>query len=268
MKISRKDFLISTVALEMDASSHPEALKAQAVASNTFFKNLKETQKNKPELNDVDFTVNSKEKIYYLTKKDLKEKWKNNYEQNYNKVASIVDEVYSETLKVNGKCIEALYHDISSGITENNKDVFGNECDYLTSVPSLYDLDAPNYLSTKAISTDEFKETIKNKYKDIKFNENCKGQWVTKVETANTGFVKKLLIGNKQFTGREVRALFKLRSANFRIKINKNMVTFEVKGHGHGVGMSQFGAIQMASRGKTYKEILKHYYKGTEVYKE
>lgn len=37
------------------------------------------------------------------------------------------------------------------------------------------------------------------------------------------------------------------------------------KGHGHGVGMSQWGANEMAEKGKTYKEILGHYYPGTQV---
>lgn len=36
-------------------------------------------------------------------------------------------------------------------------------------------------------------------------------------------------------------------------------------GHGHGVGMSQWGANEMAEKGKNYKEIVEHYYPGTQV---
>jgi stage II sporulation protein D len=38
-----------------------------------------------------------------------------------------------------------------------------------------------------------------------------------------------------------------------------------VKGYGHGVGMSQYGANYLAGQGKTFKEILKNYYSGVEI---
>ncbi|MBR6702361.1 MAG: peptidoglycan DD-metalloendopeptidase family protein, partial [Clostridia bacterium] len=41
--------------------------------------------------------------------------------------------------------------------------------------------------------------------------------------------------------------------------------TFKIYGWGHGVGMSQEGAIAMANQGKTYKEIITHYYPGVTV---
>lgn len=40
---------------------------------------------------------------------------------------------------------------------------------------------------------------------------------------------------------------------------------FKVYGYGHGVGMSQEGAVQMAKNGKGYEEILTHYYTGTTI---
>ena len=44
----------------------------------------------------------------------------------------------------------------------------------------------------------------------------------------------------------------------------KELVGFEAwgGGFGHGVGMSQTGAVGMAAKGHTYDEILKHYYRG------
>ena len=43
-------------------------------------------------------------------------------------------------------------------------------------------------------------------------------------------------------------------------------VEINCKGYGHGVGMSQWGANVMAKQGKTYDEILKHYYSGVEIW--
>ena len=41
---------------------------------------------------------------------------------------------------------------------------------------------------------------------------------------------------------------------------------FEGRGWGHGVGLSQWGTKGMAEAGYTYKQILEHYFPGTEVY--
>ena len=56
-----------------------------------------------------------------------------------------------------------------------------------------------------------------------------------------------------------------LKSSNFETEFKDNSVIFTVYGYGHGVGMSQNGANYMAQQGSDYKEILSHYYKGTEV---
>jgi len=59
----------------------------------------------------------------------------------------------------------------------------------------------------------------------------------------------------------------KLKSTNFTIKEADNIVTITTKGYGHGVGMSQYGALGMAKEGYTYDKILKYYYQGTEIKK-
>ena len=46
---------------------------------------------------------------------------------------------------------------------------------------------------------------------------------------------------------------------------DSDVLIINVKGYGHGVGMSQQGAQQMAKQGFTYKEILEFYYTGIEV---
>ena len=251
-KISCKEFLVSTLALEMDETAPQEALKAQIIAANTFFRNLKEKNKIKKDkkLNGADFCVNSEKFIYY--------------EKNYIKFLNLVNDVYNITLKINNNYIEALYHSISSGATENNEDVFGNFCDYLVSVKSPYDSLSEKFISKKVVDINEFKSTIKSKYSDINFCNDYK-KWIRDLKTAKTGLVKSINIAGKNFSGRELRSLFNLRSANFKLEISEKNVVFIVKGYGHGVGMSQFGAQEMAKRGANYKKILKHYYPGAEI---
>ena len=95
---------------------------------------------------------------------------------------------------------------------------------------------------------------------------------ITKIEMENAeyeytegGAVKTLFIDGKKFKGTDIRSVFDLRSANFEVKKNDNSVIFFVKGYGHGVGMSQYGANQCAKTGMTYEEILKKYYTDVDI---
>ena len=75
-----------------------------------------------------------------------------------------------------------------------------------------------------------------------------------------------LQVNNKTFKGTEFRTLLGLRSTDFTIDLSDD-VTITTNGYGHGVGMSQYGANEMAKEGKTYEEILKYYYKNVELEK-
>lgn len=72
-------------------------------------------------------------------------------------------------------------------------------------------------------------------------------------------------IGNRFYSGTQVRKLLNLRSTLFSVTIENDVVFFHTLGYGHRVGMSQFGANTMAKEGKTCKEILEYYYTGTEL---
>ena len=79
LNINIKDFLIRSVACEMDPDFEIEALKEQTVAAFTYFKNLqKKNQNNKEELKTCDFKVNSENRIYYMKEETLKERWGDN----------------------------------------------------------------------------------------------------------------------------------------------------------------------------------------------
>ncbi len=59
------------------------------------------------------------------------------------------------------------------------------------------------------------------------------------------------------------QAFGNLRSSLFVVEVHAGSATFHGAGFGHGVGMCQTGAIGMAEQGKSYREILRHYYPGT-----
>ena len=83
------------------------------------------------------------------------------------------------------------------------------------------------------------------------------------VSRTDGGAVAEMKMGNLELTGRQVRSLFGLASADFEVNIGNGEVTFVTSG-----SLSQYGANGMAKQGKTYREILEHYYSGVEVKKQ
>ena len=61
--------------------------------------------------------------------------------------------------------------------------------------------------------------------------------------------MKKIKLGNKELTGRDIRNILNLNSANFEIKFDTNSLEFIVKGYGHGVGYESMGSTGNGRRG-------------------
>ena len=260
-KIPEKEFIYTTVALEMPASFEMEALKAQAVAAYTYFSRARnEFRKNNP-AGEAEITINSQKSKYYVPLEKLKEKWGKNFEERHNKIKTAVDSVFGEILEDDGSPILAVYHAMSSGETEKSKDVFGGDLKYLTNVESPGDKEAEGYETFAEFTLEEFKEIIKKTWPDACFEEepSC---WVKDIERTHAGMVKSLTVCKHRTSGREMRAIFSLRSADFDLNFKEGKFIFKVRGYGHGVGMSQYGAQFMAKQGADYKQILAWYYPG------
>lgn len=266
LSLSLTDFTLGAVATEMPITFEPEALKAQAVASYTYFSNIKQKNIKNPDptLNGADFAVNSSKWLYYVSKDQMQSRWGQDFDFYYDKLNQAIKPVLGQSLQQDGKYIEALYHSISSGNTENIFDVFGGNCTYLKAVSSPGDLLAPGYLSSKEFSFDDFKNIAKTKWPDISFSDDTQ-TFLQINKRTHSGMVLEAKIGSKIVSGREIRDLFSLRSSNFDIDVNEDKIKLIVKGYGHGVGMSQYGAQGMAKQGAKYDQILAWYYPGTQL---
>lgn len=75
-----------------------------------------------------------------------------------------------------------------------------------------------------------------------------------------------------RYTGMRIRGLFSLKDNVFNLisvgKGDQRRWIFYGRGWGHGVGLSQTATYGMALEGKTYEEILKHFYRGIELEKK
>lgn len=250
INLNMTDYLIGVVSSEMPASFNLEALKAQSVLARTYALKAKQTGKK---LTD---TVSTQS---YIDMDQMKNKWGNSFNTYYNKIKNAVENTNGEYLSYNGNYIEALYHSTNNGKTESSLDVFGNYYPYLISVSSEYDKNASSYLRTINMPLD----TISNKL-GLSLNNNSV---ISILSYTDGGNIKEININGNNFSGKKVRELLGLRSADFDISISDNNANITTRGYGHGVGMSQYGANGMANAGYGYKDILSHYYPGTTLTK-
>ncbi len=245
-----EEYIIGVVAGEMPASFDIEALKAQAVASRTYAL-YKKTSNN----GSYDLTDNTNTQVYIDTG-DMQNKWGTDFDKYYNKIKDAVNSTKGEVLTYDGNIIEAFYFAMSAGSTNDAMSVFRENRDYLQSVESIYDNESlRDYSVTKSFDHSTIIE---------KLDLDCQSVIVDNIKTSENGYVESLSICSKTFSGTDFRMKLGLRSTNMTIEIG-NDIKITTRGYGHGVGMSQYGANGYASNGYTYKDILKHYYYGTDI---
>jgi len=248
-----EEYVFGVVSGEMPISFHIEALKAQAVAARTYV--LKRMEYNKNDDYDVVDTVLNQ---VYLDMDTLKERWGNNYEKNYQKISAVIKDTQSEYLSYDGKVIDAMFFSTSNGYTENSGEIFQVDLPYLQSVKSEWDREtSPVFEDLETFKLKDFYEKL-----ELKYEKNLKIQ-IT--EQTSTGRCIKLKINGIEMKASTFYSKLGLRSTDFDITMDDEIVYIKTKGYGHGVGMSQYGADGMAQAGYKYDQILKHYYQGVEI---
>lgn len=247
LSLSLEEYVIGVVAGEMPASFQEEALKAQAVASRTFALNR---------LKNKDVLSSTTGDQVYITDEEMRNKWGTDYDKYYTKIKECVLKTKGETLTYNDEIISAYYFSMSNGHTENALTVFNEDKPYLISVESNWEVDNQNYEKELQISQQDFCKTL---------GVDCNTIEISNIERNDTGHVDNIEVNNTTFTGTEFRHLLGLRSTDFDITITDQSIIITTRGYGHGVGMSQYGANEMAKLGYSYDEILKYYYKNIEL---
>jgi len=271
VEMNFNEYLKGVLAAEMPASFHMEALKAQAVAARTYTyhkkQSMEESGEAAPEHKGADICTNPSHCKAWISKDEAMDKWGILSSRKYwNKISEAVDGTSNIIMTYENEPIDAVFHSTSSGRTENSEDVWSNAIAYLRSVESPGEELSPKYTSVIQVSEQEFKEKLKTVRPEINFPEDI-SNIVEGIEHTQGGSVKNIRVAGCDFKGTEIRNIFGLNSSNFTIEMQDGNVVFHVKGNGHGVGMSQYGANYLAQQGKNYEEILKHYYQGVDIIK-
>jgi len=239
-------YIEGVVAAEIGKNWPIEALKAQAVISRTYALYQK---------------ILNAGRDYQITSSVLHQAYKG--DSTNGAISRAVRETSGEILTYEGNPIEAFYHSTCEGKTELPEEVWGKNYPYLKPVPCM-DKNSPYKHWVKKFTLEEIEKILGvRKIRDIRI-----------LSFTSTGRVKMLKVitedSEMEIKTTDLRRLLgygELPSTQFSVTIEGREVIFEGSGYGHGVGLSQWGALELANRGKNYKEILEYYYPGTALRK-
>ena len=260
LELPLEDYLCGVVAAEMPASFPPEALKAQAVAARTYA--LAGLSAGKHGAAAVCSDPGCCQA--WLSEEALRANWGDAYDENSGKIRGAVESTAGQLLRYGDEPVFAAFHSSSAGATEDCGAVW-NARPYLISVSSPETAaDVPGYVSVVSVWPTDFRDTLLSLHPEADFSGPA-GGWIGEIRRDGSGRVAEAVLGGVSFGGVALRQLFSLRSTSFELSYDGGLFVFTVTGFGHGVGMSQYGAKVMAERGADYREILAHYYPGTEL---
>lgn len=257
--MTRADYLWGVTAAEMPASFHPEALKAQSVAARTYFASLPADKHP-----GADVCADSGCCQAYISRDQARANWGERAEELAGRISQAVEGTDGLVATYEGRPIQALFFSSAPGSTVDARAVWGTHVPYLVSVASPEGDGVPNYRSQLTLSADELRAMVLAQYPQADLSGPCE-DWLRDMEREPSGTVSRLTVGGVELTGGQLRKLLDLRSACFTVSVKGGEVTFHVTGYGHGVGMSQYGANELAGQGKDFRQILQWYYTGVEV---
>ena len=246
-------YLAGILAGETDGGYEIEALKAQAVVLRT---ELYRTEKEKQTILDK-----------CLTQTQMKKKWGPKYEENLKKCQQETKGIvlwYHETFAW------APFHQSSNGKTRDVQEVLGNaDYPYITAKECPLDKAAEDEIQVHLIEYKEIQKRCREFLvaEEQKKAENGYGYEDFEIqEWDSSGYVRKMRIGETICTGDQFRDALKLPSSSFSFYESPHGLKIATVGKGHGFGMSQWTAQEMAKDGKNYEEILQYFYEGTELH--
>ena len=252
--IPLEEYVSGVVASEMPSNFDFEALKAQAVAARTYgLAKMEKSKSGNPQAHPKAPLCDGTHCQAYRSDKIS------------DKVREAVLETKGQVMYYQGEMIDQpLFHSASGERTENSEDVFSAAVPYLRSVESGKYENGAYAAETYAIGLDALVKKVRT------VAGGASAEPVAVVSRSEGGRVEQFQVGGATVTGRQIRELLGLRSANFTVQMitdssGGRQVLFTTSGNGHGVGMSQYGADGMGKEGFDYKEILQHYYSGVVV---
>ena len=250
-KLVMEEVLVPEILAKQIGINMPkEAIKAQSVIARTQYMAALEKGEN---VSSAFSTV------------ELQELWGEQFDTYYKQLQTAIEETAGETLQYNNEYIYAAYHQSSAGNTRDMKEYYEkSSMPYLGSVDCHEDSTAEGYLNVFFWEKEEFG----NFMKDVFAEENVKsGSDVQIIKRDESGYALEVQVGQTVYEGEEFRKKMSLPSACFEITLIEEDVRIVTMGQGHGFGLSQHMAAELAEDGMDYQEILKYFYQGVTITK-
>ncbi len=256
LKFDLEAFLPILMCQQMDWNYEEEVLKAQAVLARSSLSLC---------IQNETWTALSWRNLMRDHKNHMKTE---SYKIAYEKMKNAAKNTQGEILTYKNSICEGVFHKVSGGFTRNGTEILQNiSYEYLTRVESEHDVKAENYLQGHFFSKEALMIRIQSCYPDADISKEDIFQQIQIVERDTSDYVTKIKVGNKMVSGEEFRVNLELASSNFTMQEVNGKIRFLCKGMGHGLGMSQFGANELAKEGNTYLEILNYYFPQAKINK-
>lgn len=247
-----EEYIPILTAAHIDWGYEKEAIQAQTVIERT---NLSLKMKSEEALKDI------REAADYLKKKSMSgEELKQ-----FRRFQEAAVHTEGEVLVFQKEKRELPYHPLSQGKTRSGEEILGEKFAYIPSVETPKDIDSPLYVEGCYFSLKELEKKIKKSYPAFSITAETEIE-ITKTDSA--GYVMEIQIGNQAFQGERIKELLDLPSSCFSVQSSQGEVRFLCKGIGHGMGMSQYTAHNLALEGKNYEQILGYFFPDMEIEKE
>lgn len=254
-------FVPGVLAAQISALSEPEMLKAQAVIARTQIYKMMEEQG----ITDLEAKYLSQ----YMSLSEMEKVWGyNKMQEYYSRFKQAAEETSGIVMKYQGQYIEPSYHAVSNGNSREGNQVYHSESyPYLQTVENPYDILSEYYLKVTMLD----KKSMTEKLAAVLGEEDLSQDMMSQIEISEkdeTGYATKVKIGEHIMAGEEFRKVLELNSACFELEEVNGKIRITTKGLGHGIGLSQFNANEMAKNGEDYKTILCYYFKNIEFISE
>lgn len=263
-----EDYIDGVVAAEMPIRFSDEAIKAQAVTARTYAlsKMLQFGGSGCVRHKGADVCSEIHCQAYMSKEERMKSWGAAQADANWKRLTELVGLTAGKVIAYNNKLARGVkYFSTSNGKTEDSKAVFGYSEPYLVPVSSGNEQESPSFSSTASISRKQFLSMLHQVNAGFSLKANSERIKINVIQRTLGGRIQKISIGGFVFSGQQLREAFQLKSTDFKITFLKNNVVFSVRGYGHGVGLSQWGANEMGKRGSSYQSIIEHYFTGTKV---
>lgn len=254
--LSAEDYLTGCLFAQIDVSYHLEALKAQACAAYTYALRLLE---DGAALSDSTSLCQP-----YFTPDKAKEYYGDSYEKYLPAVKEAAAYGAQHPIYYENKPIYSVYHSVSSGVTARPEYIWGKNIPYLARVDCSADKNFSSYETIVEMTAEKIRQKLLDYDPGINMPLDY-SLWFADVKKDEYGYVISAEVGGKTLSGGDIWRILGTRSTAFDISWTGINFSISAKGYGHGAGMSQYTANQMAEAGKTAVEILEYFYKGAKV---